>query len=692
MKHLLLAFSIFLTLQTGFSQSRIDYSNYQQTINEQFNYSNLNELTQHWEIQPTNKALVDGSALFTPSQVSLLPQGGIRLTATPLNNFLTAREPKGKNIYYKSGMISKKLDQNYGIYRILVKMPNGQADVDDAWPVFKLVGENVALNIFDGSNNINDDLRQNINKKSNQDTRYQCGNSWDLEDFHSGLENDFYVFQAVWTPEAITFLIHGREVATVKADQLAAPIESLNLVIALQTDVSTDQSFHMDIKSVSVFKHKEGRPYTYLADNSWEFHQATSHLFDSKVLSQNGAILPNPNNANEVFYIGEDQHLYLAELINKSWKTTQVSTQTVDGSLIYVKATNTVLFKGQNGALSGLTRNGHKFHAFTKQNIQLANHPQTLASTPQGNTIAILANGTIANLETNLSLTAMSNIKYAGDLTISNDETILYKGQNNQLKALKHNDLSFQTVTLPSIQLSTAAGSILSHTFNGSKGIAYCGVDNKLHLLEKVNSNQYRHSTPAYKYELQDPNHPDYIASNLAGGTQDIFYLSEDGRLQLFGWNASHTEREHFWVDDNFFTQNYLADIDAPSLSFGVNGQLYYRTAEGALGYFQWENSKKGCDCQTIHSDQAQNNLNISTTLDVFPNPTMGDLKITIHRLCPTCTYNYEIVAANGQRITKGSFEGNEHSINFENQPAGIYQLHISSETDHFTRRIVKTR
>ncbi len=689
MKHLLLAFSIFLTLQTSFAQSRISYANYDQVLNEKFQYRTLDELAQNWQLQP-EQAFVQGTALFTPSQVSLLPQGGIRLTATPLQNFLTAREPKGKDIYYKSGMISKKLDQNYGIYRILVKMPNGQTDVNDAWPVFKLVGENVNINIIDAPTNLNDDLRQNVSTKTNPDTRYQCGNVWDLEDFHEGWDKGFFVFQAVWTPEAITFLIHGREVSTVKADQLAAPMESLSLVVALQTNEISDQPMYMDVKSVSVFKHKEGRPYTYLADYSWEFHNATSSLFDSKVLAQNGAILPNPNNTNEVFYIGQDQHLYLAKMIDKAWDVKPISDQIIAGSLTYVKPSNTILFKGQDGRLHGLTRAGNTFKAFAKQNIHLANQPNTLATTQNGNIIAILANRTIAYLDNDLSLTAMANIDYAGDLTVMADETILYKDHNHQLKALKQQDLSFKIVELPVIQLSKAAGSILFHTYRGKEAIAFRGVDNKFHLLEKISDNQYSHQVPAYDYELQDPKHPDYIASNLAGGSTDIFYLSKDGRLQLFGWE--NAQRKHFWVDDNFFTQNYLADISAPSLAFGANGQLYYRTKEGSLGYFQWESSKKGCDCETIHVNNEQNTLEVSANLEAFPNPTMGQLKMTIHNFCATCTYHYELVAANGQRITKGIFEGNEHTINFEKQPAGIYQLNIVSETDHFTKRIVKMK
>ncbi len=692
MKHLLLAFSCMLTLQLGFSQSRIDYSNYQQVLNERFQYRSIDELAQNWQLQPDDQFGLQGTAIFTPSQVSFSPQGGIRLTATPLENFLAAREPKGKEIYYKSGMIARKLDQNYGIYRILVKMPNGTENVNDAWPVFKLVGENVNINIIDAPFELNDDLRQNVSIQTTPNTRFQCGNSWDLEDFHSGWQNDFYVFQAVWTPEAITFLIHGREVATVHADQLAAPIESLSLVVALQTNEASDQPFHMDIESVSVFKHKEGLPYTYLADHSWEFHHATSSLFDTKVLAQNGAILPNPNNTNEVFFIGQDQHLHLAEMVNNTWKTRQIGPSTIKGSLTYVKTSNTILFKGTDDVLHGFTRDGDQFHAFAKQNIHLAHHAQTIAATPQGNIIAILANGKIAYLKNDLSLTAMANIDYVGDLTVTNNETVLYKGQNNQLKALKRHDLTFQAVTLPTIQLADATGTILFHTFQGGEGIAYRGTDNKFHLLEKINNNQYRHSIPAYNYGLQDPNHPDYIASNLAGGPQDIFYLSGDGRLHLFGWNDSRTARAQYWVDDNFFTEKYLADITAPSLSFGANGQLFYRTKEGTLGYFQWESSKKGCDCETIHLEQEQNTLDVSTSLEAFPNPTTGQLKMTIHKFCPSCTYKYELVAANGQRIAKGSFEGNEHSINFVNQPAGVYQLNITSETDHFTKRIVKIK
>ncbi|HHB79461.1 MAG TPA: T9SS type A sorting domain-containing protein [Saprospiraceae bacterium] len=692
MKYLLLLFSIVTTLQ-GFSQSRISYVNYEATLQENFDYQNLDALSQNWTIQSTQPAKSAGTALYSPAQVSLLPQGGIRLTATPLTNLMAAREPKGKDFYYRSGMISKDLKENYGIYEIIAKLPNGLEDAQDAWPVFQLVGDHIQINIFDGHANINDDLRQNVHKSIDQETQYQCGHSWDLEDFHKGWDKGFHVFQVAWTPESVTFFIHGREVSTIPADQLELPIESMKMVVALQTGDATSQPMQMDIKKINVYRHKEGRPFSYLMDNSWEFHTATSD--DTKVLAQNRAIVPNPSNSHEVFYIGQDHHLYLASGEGNHWTTRKIGNQNIGRSLIYVNANDMLLYRDDAGYLSGFFRKDNDFIPFSKQNIKLAEQPSVLASTRDGQVVAILANQKIVSLANgSLSVLAMAPIDYRGDLTLTPDNTILYKDSNNKLSALKQDELSFTPVALPYYQVSDAPGSILFNTFNNSgQGIAFRGTDDKFHLLEKTGDQQYRHSIPAYNYGFQDPQHPDYIASNLAGGLQDVFYLSEDGRLQLFGWNTERTQRQHFWVDDNFFTQKYLADIQAPSLAFGHGGQLFYRTRHGSLGYFNWEHSSKDCTCRTLHADKEENfNLISDMEIKVYPNPTTGRLLLTLNKGNQDDVYQYELVAANGQSVRKGSFEGKEYSFDFSNEPSGIYQLNIISGTNQYTKRLVKIK
>ena len=695
MKYLLLSMAIVLSLNIGLAQSQIDYSNFQKTIDENFQYRTVAELAQTWQLKPQNQINTVGSAIFTEGQVSLLPEGGVRLTATPLSQSMTAREPQGRNIFYKSAMLSKQLDNPYGIFEIVAKIPNGQKKLNDAWPVFKLVGDNMEVNIFDGSGNINDDLRQNVRNSLDLNTQYQCGNSWDLEDFNAGWENDYHVFQAAWTPDALTFFIHGREVSTIKATQLNAPIESMRLVVALQTDEAGTQPIHFDIKEVTVYKHKAGAPFSYMHEKSWAFHKATSALYDSKVLTQNGAIVPNPNNTNEVFYIGNDHYVHLAKKTGDSWSNRIISDYKTIGDLRYIKNNNSLIFKNVDGSLGGFYRQGDDFKVFRKSNIKLAQNKKALAVTAQGNLVVILANGKIAYLanDGHFTLKAMANVDYNGDLTIAPDETIFFKDSQNQLKAVKQFDLTFQEVALPVHYVSSETGSIIYTTFPKGKGIAFRGLNDQFQVIQDFGGGQYEHTIPAYNYGQQDPKHNDFIASNLAGGQNDVFYVSEDGRLQLFGWDFDQSKRRHYWVDNNFFTQDYLADAQATSLAFGASGQVYYRTKDGSLGYFQWENTNKSCDCETLHANEnAQFGLTDAVIVAIFPNPTVGQFKITLKNGCADCRTQFELISANGQRIESGSFEGTEHHLNVETHPAGIYQLNITTDAGHFSKRIIKIK
>lgn len=694
MKYLLLSFVFIWSFGSGFAQNRIDYSNFQRVLHDDFKYQNHEELAQNWSLKPADVSKTIGSAIFTGSQISFLPEGGIRLTATPLSQAMAAREPNGKQFYYKSALISRPLKEAYGIFEIIAQIPDGQKNLNDAWPVFKLVGENTEINIIDGHGAINDDLRQNVSVNLDKNTQYQCGNNWNLEDFHAGWDKDYHVFQAAWTPDAITLFIHGREVATVKADQLNIPMESMRLVVALQTDEAGSQPIHFDIKEINIYRHKPNAPFHYLKDKSWAFHQATGTLYDPKVLDQNGAIVPNPNQPNEVFYIGDDHQVYLAEKTNQAWTNQSISNTQILGDLVYNPVTNTLLFKNLDGSLGGFHRQGNQFLAFQKSNIQLAKAKKALAVSNEGNVIAILKNGNLAYLDpTSYAIKAMAKVNYRGDLTVAPNETVLFKDNGLQLRAMQRTDLTFRPISLPNVQVSAKPGAILYTTFPTGQGIAFRGQDDQFHQIQQFGTHEFEHTMPAYDYGFQDPQHKDYIASNLAGGRTDIFYISEDGRLQLFGWDYDRAQRIHYWVDDNFFTQAYLADTQAPSLAFGAGGQVYYRTQTGSLGYFQWEATKKSCDCQTLHKDSnSLSGLDSEVDMKVFPNPTAGRIKMTLTNGCQDCTTHFELVAANGQRIQKGSFEGTEHVLNIETQPAGIYQLNMTSEAGRFSKQIVKLK
>lgn len=691
MKYLLFTFSLLFSLQTLHAQSRINYSNYQKTIHDQFQYPSTTALNDQWQLTIAPK-FTPGTAVFTEHQVSLLPEGGLRLTASPLTQGLAARDPQSKMYYYSSGLIARQLKEDYGIFEIIAKLPNGNNLLHDAWPVFKLVGENTEINIFDGSQDINDQLLQNIRTKTNNTTIQQCGSEWNLEDFHNGWDQDFHVFQLAWTPDKITFFIHGREISTVDVSNLEIP-SNLTLVIALQTNEASAEPIQMDIQAVNVFSHKAGRPYTYMADYSWEFHHATSAMYDMPVMPMTGSIAPNLNNTTQVFYLGTDHQLYLVTKNNGEFTTRQIGNHPIAGDLTFVKATNTLVFRSQEGYLAGYHLQGNDFHFFTKKAIRLAEQ-QAISPTATGNLIVILKNHKMVNLSPKLSIQAMTNLYAKSDVVATPQGIIFYKNQDNKVAAIQPQGISYIPVTLPNIELSNDPGAILYTTFPTGKGIALRGSDNKFHLLEEITPSTYHHSVQAYGYGTQDPNHSDYIASNVTGNINDVFYVSDEGRLEMFGWIPNTTTRTHYWIDDNWFTENYLADTapNAASLVKGANATLYYRTKSGNLGLFTWETSSKGCDCATIHLDNNHQTSGTEININTFPNPTIGQLNIQLTNNCADCTYEFELVNARGQQVLAGKFIGAKHQINLTNLASGMYQLNVHSEGVQFAKRVVKLK
>ncbi len=582
MKHFVLLFSLLFACFCAQAQSRINYDNYQLKVSETFDYQSITELSKHWETNISPK-LNKGTASYSTRQISFLPKGGIRLTATPISKKGTAS--------YQSALLRKPLKQNYGIFRILAKIPNGSKNVLDAWPVFKLVNETTEINIFDGHADINDKLAQNINTPLLPNAKLQCGLDYDLEDFNAGWDTDTYVFQVAWTPETITFFIHGRETATVKTSELSTPIEDMELVIALQTDEASQEPFFMDIEKVDIFEHKPNTPYKYMDDYSWAFHEVSP----IKLAEGINTIFPNLDNTNQVSFISENGNQYTATLIDGQWTTQKLNDKDMNLNLRRAK------FKNLSSVLL-------EFRVLSEMEGD-----KTFRKTP------------------------------------TNGSVVRGKGLNKDY-------------------------------------IAFIGKDDKLHFL----TNGKGVYTPVeYTYGIQDPAHSEYIASKIVAAGNDIFYLSEDGRLQVFSWDYPNNKRAHWWVDDIFFTEKRLGDPTG-DLARGANNQIYFRTQDGTLAYFQWEKVSQECDCTIVPVEPKQAINFTDVSLQVFPNPTADILNITFVKACSDCATQYEVLSMDGKKVLQGQFSDDVFSIDVQSLAAGTYQLNILSEKEVFSKPFTK--
>ena len=168
----LFLFTMLLDIATARAQCKIDYSNYNLVLDENFDDINSpSDLSSRWQFHPDDPNWGWGKEYYESSQVSLLPmdpnnpsQGNIiRLTAqkiTPKVLNLPVYGGPPRNVSYVSGMLQSTIQYDpgswpgnigfkYGMFEMRAKLPNGDRNQGDEWPAFWLTSGPTEIDILD---------------------------------------------------------------------------------------------------------------------------------------------------------------------------------------------------------------------------------------------------------------------------------------------------------------------------------------------------------------------------------------------------------------------------------------------------------------------------------------------------------------------------------------------------------------
>lgn len=827
-----------------FGQCKLDYSNYELVLDEQFDTyggstANLLGPSSIWKATFECPLSGWGVEYFDQSQVSLIPDGTggsrLRLTAerlpVPINavgnpaascrasGYTTAAG--GKQILFKSGLLTLKdaaalppsslpiFDNtlscppvpgnmrgwSYGIFEIRCKTPAGSSTgVDperwDTWPAFWLIGHG-ELDMIDaiGSNpgvftsmGKIDWTRFPESNPSDWDrlttscptcppfdgtksylpgdlVLYNPGSStvyrakrplapvsysMKVNATKRNLSNEFTTYTAVWTPDKITFFLEGREVYTLTGDQAklgnGCP---LNMLVDLQMhpsavdpDVPFSRIYQMDIDYIRVYKPGQGNYNVAYKSTANSLHHdvfAGMATAPVNVSSKPGSIAVNTSNADEVFYRGTDDYLYVANRVSGNWSVKKLEFNDgipikATGDIKYVPNHDLLIYAGSNNRINLFGRSATEpcgfYHWYLSSNWScwwcitddyIKNTAGTLQVTSNG---VVYFAGTDDKLHKYYYDEGLANWQHAnfgtpftpvagvqGDIIVDEaTAAIYYKGLNNKIYSYWTTGTSYFGAEIPpggtpaAFEAKATANSMVwAPSMNR---IMYIGSDNKIQQYQLISS-VWTHSWIPYSYTAA----PDgYTNGELARANigwddykQRVHYGGFDGRLQLFGYDGTgwwHWSTDDYWNTNAYKTFNSTSGSAMPSITLGPESpekSIYYTQADNHLAYFRHE------PCEYLvtesHSEKDMNKtkpIQAAPVLDlpivnISPNPSSGLVYIKA-----TQSVNLSVMDITGRAIR--SYQ-NVEKLDISDLPAGVYLFRITDKEDHLVtvERVIKS-
>jgi hypothetical protein len=155
-----------------------------------------------------------------------------------------------------------------------------------------------------------------------------------------------------------------------------------------------------------------------------------------------------------------------------------------------------------------------------------------------------------------------------------------------------------------------------------------------------------------------------------------LFVLTNGLSAQLKLWDGGAGTSN--WVDANNWNTKYVFEDKNP-----YHGMSYYRLKQTNI-----DHSYKYTEIKALDFSAINNNYN------VYPNPSNGQINISVSSIEENKNILLELYNINGLKIHDESFTPsivkNTHTINLsENLPSGIYLLKIYSGKDIFTQKII---
>lgn len=369
-------FSLF-TFRPSFGQTQLDYRNYQEIFRDDFEYDRLEELIKNWQLlRPGEPDQGWGDEYYSADQVALRSDGRHRRTGVlrlSARRLPTKRSTSRGDKSFVAGHIESIVDMDssqtcafdykgftYGMAEIRCRLPLGR---NGTWPTFWLLSSETEIDVLD---NLKPDPAAVIQsgvidwtRKNRKDSTHLSVEAVLYKTLGAPLSAGFNTYTVVWTPTRVAFFFNGRHLYDVADTAVATHPCSVMLLVNLQMKDYTRQvkNAHFDIDYIRVLKPLANDftlPYTSETDPAEPELRRTL----PQVHPAAGSVVVNPLMVEEVFYRGQDDHLYLARRNRRRlWQTQSLNqltgaaqdAQLVQGPLRYDIRAGTVFYLGRDG-------------------------------------------------------------------------------------------------------------------------------------------------------------------------------------------------------------------------------------------------------------------------------------------------------------------------------------------------------
>lgn len=557
--------TLFSTL--AHAQCKIDYSQYHLILDEQFN-GTKDDLATRWFFTDAGADPNSGygTEIYDPSQVSILPGGICRLTATKLTNPYQVPRGNGemRNVKYVSGTLRSKLTPDngcwaenkgftYGIFEMRAKLPAGTSGVSDVWPTFWLYSGPTEIDVMDDitdhtatewrsgmidwkkwpDQNTSDwtyisdcvacsDLDFSCDKsyvanqyvkyggkryRSNRSTtRVCCG--MDAQKKNGDLSQAYNVYTVAWTPEKVTFFFNGREVYTISSSIIATYQCAADIRASLQMmEPGGLQEAYMDIDYIRVWKPNNGNYTTtpFKTALGW----VNTPFFASNLASTPISTYSNYYNCIALNHFDENEFFYVGA-----------------DQKIYRRK------EGPGVPLSHFNISGTEY---TSSGISFNNKWGLILYRDFTGTIRFINSWSDGSFHTNF---------FNATNATANDLKVL--GGSNCVVHSKSGD------------------------------IFYVGTDQKIHRLRQINGVWNHQLLGAYTNANSKTNGELALDESDNSSTITVYYRGIDNRLQAVWFNPNTGDYENTFIDQNWSNGDYL-------INSSRKGVLRYTGSLGAM-------------------------------------------------------------------------------------------------------------
>ncbi|PJJ60854.1 T9SS type A sorting domain-containing protein [Hymenobacter chitinivorans] len=767
------------------AQCRLSFDNnvWKVVAEDQFNASTLN--TAFWQTTNTSGDMYDGwgSEWYDgtdPSLVTLPGDGVVHLKSKRWrypDGSLRELQHGSRLLRYRSGMLRSRHGQGglmqqdaYGAWEASIKLPT-----QNAWPTFWLNSCPTDILMLDGLNTDNAGPHPGMlcgvmdNRVEHQDmgacntdlTEYpglrpHGGGRvkiWSPYQYSTLLSDGFHKYTVVWTPNEVTFFLDGREIRTVPKSVVTTVGHDKtgnnffnDIIIALQMWAwSGEDDAEMQVDYVRVLKPKNASGVidyslatigSYKTANEFINHDVSVTGIEPNTQARPGianlnsapaSIAVNPGNANQVFYRGTDNKLYVSARTGNTWNVSQLPSVTngdVLGDVTYLPGLNYVVYKGSNNTVQAYYYDGSWQHIWitTTSAPAVSTTAGSIGVRTSDNCIVYVgadnqlhycyANGAVSNpWQVSTITNTEGGFAYVnGNLTIEQGSgSIFYRGADNRIQYYYRWNGTYYHAFVDANWSTTAytiSGEPKSMAINGST-VYYIGQeDNAVHQFA------YNNATSGWDHSFFPASTGNVQAQKAHGGLDvssdglRVTYLGYDGRIQGFyqdanGWN--HTWLDGYWNTGEFLSFDNTMAGHSSLISTG-NLTAYYCGRDNHLRYFTWEPCQRldsyddwdieGNDI-TLHRNAKAPLATESATgpaqqLTVAPNPTTGRVEVSVPTALGAAPVPYTLTNLLGATVQQGTLSAEHATIDLTACKAGVYLLQTQSGKQTYRTKIVK--